>query len=204
MILFDRHSSSAYAALIIPFVAIAFLVSFLLPIYRGLVYLSGLTMLTNTLIPIAPHEPVLLLYGKMYSPWLVAICAGVGISVIELINYYILGFILDSRKIRGFREKQSYQRAEHYFSKFAFPSLLFACLTPVPFIPFRVLAVTTGYSVKKYVLSVFIGRVPRFYLLAWMGKVLNLPLWVYVIVIVIAFSIILAKKLAWKTERWEI
>jgi len=213
MTLCDKYSSRAVpqvirskqvkicAVLIISFGIIAVLVSFLLPMYRGLACLSGLTILCNTIIPIAPHEPVILLYGKLYPPWIVAICAGIAISVIEFVNYQILMFMINLRKIRRFREKQSYQRAEHYFSKFPFLSLLFACLTPVPFIPFRVLAVTTGYPARKYVLSVFIGRTPRFYLLAWIGIALNLPFWVYVIVLVIAFIAILTKKLACNTGR---
>ena len=201
MILFDRHSSGAYVALIMLFAVIAFLVSFLLPVYRGLIYLFGLTMLTTTFIPIVPHEPVILLYGNRYSPWLVAICAGVAVSMIELVNYHALSFILDSKKIKGVRENQSYQRSEHYFSKLAFPSLLFACLAPVPFIPFRVLTVTTGYSARKYVLSVFMGRLPRFYLLAWIGRALNLPFWVYVAIFTTIFGIFLTKKLAGRRRK---
>jgi len=172
------------------------LVSFLLPIYRGLIYLFWLTVLCNTLIPIAPHEPVILLYGKLYSPCLVAICAGIAILVIELINYHVLVPLLDLKRIRAFREKPLYQSAEHYFSKLPFSSLLFACFAPIPFIPFRVLAVTTRYSVRKFALSVFLGRTPRFYLLALTGKALNIPAWVYVTILIIAFSIVLTKKLA--------
>lgn len=209
MIFHAIHSRriKACVILVISFGITALLVSFLFPMYRGLVYLSWLMILCNTFVPIAPHEPVILLYGKLYSPYLVAICAAMATSVIELANHRVLASILNLRKISGFREKQFYQRAEHYFSKLPFPSLLFACFAPVPFIPFRVLAVTTKYSFKKFALSVFLGRMSRFYLLALMGKALNMPAWGYITLFAITFSVVLMKKLAGRTkggkkEKW--
>ncbi|MFC1716165.1 VTT domain-containing protein [Candidatus Poribacteria bacterium] len=174
----------------------ALLVGLFIPVCRGLVPLFWLTVLSNTFIPVAPQEPVILLYGAVYSPWLVALCAGIAISMIELANYQILTPILDWKRIGAFKEKPFYRRSERYFSAFPFLSLLFACFTPVPFIPFRILAVTTRYSIKKFVLSVFLGRVPRFYLLALIGGTLNLPNWTYVIILVLAFSIAMTKGLA--------
>ena len=191
----SRRAKACMIAVIF-FGIITLLVSFLLPIYRGLVCLFWLIIASSTFIPIAPHEPVILLYGKLYVPWLVTLCAGIAVLVMELVNYHILAPILNSERIRAFREKQFYQRAEHCFSKFPFLSLLLACLAPVPFVPLRILAVTTRYSVKKYALSVFIGSTARFYLLALMGNALDLPAWVYIIFLVIAFSIALTEKLA--------
>lgn len=190
-----------YAILAVFFGIVALLVSFALPAYRGLVYLFGLTILCNTFIPIAPHEPVILLYGKLYSPWLVAICAAVAISVIELVNYRILTPILSLRKIGAFRERPFYRQAECYFNVLPSLSLIFACFTPVPFIPFRVLAVTTRYSIRKFILCVFLGRAPRFYLLALMGKVIDLPIWIYIVGLVLAFIIAMVKGLTERKKR---
>jgi len=171
------------------------LVGLLLPTCRGLVYLFWLTIACNAFIPIAPHEPVVLLYGKLYSPWVVAVCAAVATSIVELANYRILSSILNVKRIVAFREKRLYQRAERCFSRFPFWSLLLSGLAPIPFIPFRMLAVTTRYSVKRFVLSVFIGRMPRFYLLALTGMALDVPAWVYVMVLALTVGLVLTRKL---------
>ena len=99
------------------------------------------------------------------------------------------------KKAKSFREKRYFQRAEHYFNKLPFTSLVVSCITPIPFFPFRILAVTTGYSIKRYVFSIFVGRIPRYYVLALTGKWLNLPTWVYIAVIIAFLAILLIKKL---------
>ena len=180
--------------LLVLFSVAALLVSCLWPAYRGLPYLLYLTSLCNTFLPIAPHEPVILLYGNLYPPWLVAIYAGVAVSVIEIVNYYILLSILNLEKMGAFRKTRAYQHAEHYFSRFAFPSLLFACVVPMPFAPFRVLAAATRYPVKNLVFCVFMGKTLRFYLLALAGEALSIPIWAYAIVAIAAFAIVLARR----------
>ncbi len=192
----QSKTAKACMTLVMSFAILALLFGFLFPVYRGLIHLYWLTILCSTFIPIAPHEPVILAYGALYPVWLVAIYAGIAISATEFVNYHVLTPILNLEKIRAFREKRFYQRAEHHFSRLPFLSLLFACFTPVPFIPFRVLAVTTGYSSRKFTLSVFMGRTPRFYLLALIGKTLNFPTWVYAVILIIVFSIVLTGKLA--------
>jgi membrane protein YqaA with SNARE-associated domain len=181
--------------LLVSFVIITLLVSFFLPIYQGLTHLFWLSIISNTLIPLTPHEPILLLYGKLYSSLLVAIVATIAVSLIEFINYQILVPVLEINKIKIFREKRSFQRAEYYFNRIPFMSLVISCLTPIPFFPFRILAVTIGYSIKKFVFSVIVGRFPRYYVIAFTGKILNLPTWVYITVIITVLVIVLAKNL---------
>jgi membrane protein YqaA with SNARE-associated domain len=174
---------------------ITLLVSFFLPIYQGLVNLFWLSIISNTVVPLTPNEPIVLLYGQLYAPLLVAIISTIAVSLVEFVNYQILVPVLEIDKIKIFREKRSFQRAEYYFNKLPFMSLVVSCLTPIPFFPFRIVAVTTRYSTIKYVLSVFIGRLPRYYILAFTGKMLNLPTWVYITVIIIVLIIALVKNL---------
>jgi len=181
--------------LLVSFGIMTLLVSFFLPIYQGLTHLFWLSIISNTVIPLTPNEPIVLLYGQLYSSLLVAIISTIAVSLIEFINYQILVPVLEINKIKIFREKRSFQRAEYYFNKLPFTSLVVSCLTPIPFFPFRILAVTTGYSIIKYVSSVFVGRFPRYYILAFTGKMLNLPTWVYITIIIIVLVIALAKNL---------
>jgi membrane protein YqaA with SNARE-associated domain len=182
-------------SLLFSFGIITSLVSIFLPRYQGLTHLFWLSIISNTVIPFTPHEPILLLYGKLYLSLSVAIVATIAVSLIEFINYQILVPVLEINKIKIFREKRSFQRAEYYFNKIPFMSLVVSCLTPVPFFPFRILAVTTGYSIKKFVFSVIVGRFPRYYIIAFTGKILNLPTWVYIAVIITVLVIVLVKNL---------
>lgn len=181
--------------LLMSFGILSLLVSFFLPAYRELVYLFWLSITSNTVVPFTFQEPLLLLYGQLYSPFLVTIIAVIAVVIMEFINYQILVPVLEINKIKIFRKKRFYQLVELYFSKFPFLSLVVSCLAPIPLFPFRILAVTTRYPVKKYILSIFIGRTPLYYLLALTGQILNLPTWIYIISIAGVFAIMLLKKL---------
>jgi membrane protein YqaA with SNARE-associated domain len=181
--------------LLISFGILSLLVSFFLPAYRELVYLFWLSVTSNMVIPFTLQEPLLLLYGQLYSPFLVTIIAVIATIIMESINYQILVPVLEINKIKIFREKRFYQLVESYFSKFPFLSLVASCLAPVPLFPFRLLAVTTRYPIKKYILSIFIGRIPLYYLLALTGQMLNLPSWIYITSIAGVFAMMLLKKL---------
>jgi len=181
--------------LLISFGILSLFVSFFLPMYRELVYLFWLSITSNMVVPFTLQEPLLLLYGQLYSPFLVTIIAVIAVVIMEFINYQILVPVLEINKIKIFREKRFYQLVELYFSKFPFLSLVVSCLAPIPLFPFRILAVTTRYPIKKYILSIFIGRMPLYYLLALTGQILNLPTWIYITSIAGVFAIMLLKKL---------
>ena len=57
--------------------------------------------------------------------------------------------------------------------------------TPLPFDLMRMMAVVSGYPKIPYLIAVFIGRVPRYYLVALLGTSLQLPTWVIVLSIVL-------------------
>jgi len=48
------------------------------------------------LIPIVPHEPVLLYFGKFYSPLTVALVDIAGTLLTEALNYSVFKFIVDT------------------------------------------------------------------------------------------------------------
>ena len=171
------------------------LVVMLFPNQRGLACLFWASIIANTIIPITLHEPALIYYGKFYPPQWVAIVATFAVIFIEYVNYLALMPLLEMEKAKIIREKRFSQYAEKCFCRTSFLSVLSSCLLPIPFFPFRILSVTTKYSIRMYILAIFIGRMPRYFLIAMGSKIFNLPGWSY-IVIMVAFSIfILAKKL---------
>ncbi len=124
----------------------------------------------NSFIPF-PHEPIVIYYGKMYSPFIVSIICGTANCISSVIDYVVFEIIFSHKKITELKGKNKlYKYAEHYFSQTPFWTMVFAGFSPIPFYPFRVIAVASGYYKWKYVISTFIGRVPRYYILAWIGN----------------------------------
>ena len=162
----------------------------LLPSHQSLVWLWIYTAVSNFFIPWLPHEPMVLLYGTLYDPWLVALVAGIATVWIEFFNYQLLKPLLNVSRIKKLTAKRLYQKVEHWFRKVPFFALVFAGASPVPYAPFRVFAVNSGYPLDRYLLAVFIGRTPRYYLLALTGAAIRLPPWAYGLFFAILLGII--------------
>jgi uncharacterized membrane protein YdjX (TVP38/TMEM64 family) len=64
---------------------------------------------------------------------------------------------------------------------------------PIPFDPFMFLAAAVGYSYTKYVLSIFVGRTPRYLLLAMLGERFHIPTSLLIITIIVWIIILMAK-----------
>lgn len=128
------------------------------------------TISANSFIPF-PHEPAVIYYGKIFSPFMVAMVCGLATCMSAWMDIMVLGTLFSYKKITEFKEKSRvYKIVEHYFNQTPFWTLVFAAFSPVPFYPFRVIGIISRYVRWKYVLSVFIGRTPRYYILAWLGN----------------------------------
>lgn len=155
--------------------------------YRALIGLFYYSFLSNSpiswIVPLMPQEPMLLLYGTLYSPLVVALTAGIATFLIELINYQVLVPVCALEQLKPFKRQRVYRVLEHYFHKIPFAVITFVGLTPIPHLPFRFLAVLTGYPVLRYALASFVGRSSFYYVVALTGAVWNLPPWVYMILL---------------------
>ena len=160
-----------------PFALAALVVGLAAPDYLLLVWLSFYAAVSNFFIPWLPLRPMILLYGTLFAPWLVAIVGGVATAWIEYFNYRMLGRVITVRQIKEATESRPYQIAERWFKKFPFLIIVFTGFTPVPFAPFRVIAVSSRYPIDRYIVAILAGRTPRYYLWALLGAVIDLPLW---------------------------
>ena len=173
----------------------ALAVALLAPSYQSLVWFAFYTAISNFFIPWLPHEPMVLLYGDLYSPWLVAIVGGVATCWIEVFNYSLLQAVLKVRRIRELTQKRPYKIAEPWFNRWPFPVLVIAGATPIPYAPFRVFSVSSNYPRGRYLLAVFVGRTPRYYLLALTGQAVHLPLWAYGVTFLLLAAVLVGRKL---------
>ena len=147
------------------------------PQYYGLVLLFFYIIPSNSFIPF-PHEPAIIYYGKIFGPLATTITAAIPTVIACIIDYQVLTPIFNRTRARKIRETRVYERTVHYYNKAPFFTNLVAALSPVPFYPVRILSVASGYPMWKYTTAVLVGRLPRYYLLALFGAVLNVPNWV--------------------------
>ncbi|MCH8205400.1 MAG: VTT domain-containing protein [Chloroflexi bacterium] len=167
-----------------PFAVAALVVSLAAPHYLLLVWFSFYTSVSNFFIPWLPLRPMILLFGTLFAPWLIAILGGVATAWVEYFNYRMLGRVLTVDRIRAATEKRPYQFAERWFKKFPFWIIVFTGFTPVPYAPFRVFAVSSKYPIDRYIVAVLVGRTPRYFLWALLGAAIDLPLWGIAVVFV--------------------
>ncbi len=141
-----------------------------------------------TFFPLPTH-PYVIYVGEQYAPWLVAVVGGVATCVAGLIDYLLLSLLMRYQRIRKLQQSSWYLRFSAFFRSMAFVTLVVAAFTPIPFDPFRFLAITTEYDKKKYILAIFVGRAPRYFILARVGSEGYIPNWILIWVFVLLFGI---------------
>lgn len=125
-----------------------------------------------------PLEPALLFVAKHHSPLAVTVYTSIGGLIGGVLDYWILGPLLNLRAVRSrYEGKPWYLASAQWFGRAPFLSLFFAALTPVPFILFKLFAIAAGYSHGRYLLALTVARIPRFYALAWFGMEIPIPDW---------------------------
>jgi membrane protein YqaA with SNARE-associated domain len=127
------------------------------------------------LIGLVPHEPVLLYFGRFYSPFTVAIVSGVGTVLAEAINYSFFNYFADIEFFKKIIRRKSVTEIIRLFKKYPFIAIWIAGFTPVPFYPFRFLVVISHYHRLKYLTAVLLSRTPRFFILAQIGYTFEIP-----------------------------
>lgn len=126
------------------------------------------------LVAVVPHEPVYFYFSKFYSPLAVTAVALAGTMITEYINYSVFQYFLDFKLLKKAMGNRYVQKLISLFNKAPFSALSIAAVSPIPFYPFRFLAVMSHYPLAKYLLAVFCARSIRFYLFAIFGAALNL------------------------------
>jgi membrane protein YqaA with SNARE-associated domain len=58
----------------------------------------------------------------------------------------------------------------HFFDRYAFLTMAAGSFLPIPVDVVRLMAISRAYSYWKYFAATFVGRVPRYLLIAYLGK----------------------------------
>jgi membrane protein YqaA with SNARE-associated domain len=168
-----------------------------LPHYRGVLWLALYTIPSHMFVSPFSHEPVLLYFAKAYSATLCAVASTVGCLVAGMWDYWLFVPLMHHPRIRSkYANVSLYQKSVRLFRKSPFWALVVAGFTPFPFYPVKFLSITDHYPLRKYLLSLFVGRTPRYWLIAYLGYVLQLPNWSLVVLAlaILVFTIVQSRK----------
>jgi uncharacterized membrane protein YdjX (TVP38/TMEM64 family) len=124
----------------------------------------------SPLLP-AAFEPVLLAYGRLYPPLVVALVGTAASIAAEALNYAGYGWLLHRRRLGRIREVSA--GVTRIFGRTPFLACIVVAGTPLPDWSVRVLGALARYPARRYLLAFAIGRVPKFWLIAAAGQALQ-------------------------------
>lgn len=127
------------------------------------------------LVGLVPHEPVLIHYGRSHPAWIVAAVAAVGTVMAEAFNYSIFGYVYQRPNLQGIAQRPVVRQLVELFERRPFAAIVVAGFSPVPFFPVRFLVVMTAYPRLRYLAGVALSRTPRFFILAALGGLVEIP-----------------------------
>jgi membrane protein YqaA with SNARE-associated domain len=157
--------------------------------FHYFVYMS----LSNSFIPL-PTNPLIIYMGREFLPIAVAILGAVGTSVANTTEYLVLGVLLENKRVKKVKETATYLALKRYFETSPFLLMIVVNFFPIPIDPIRWMAISVDYPRWRYVLSTFLGRFPRYFLLAWLGDRYNLSNRTILIILAATILVVLVKK----------
>ena len=137
------------------------------PRYTQLALYGLYAIPAHLLISFLPHEPVLWITARMYPALVVAVVGTVATIVAIVLDYWLIGWLVNHHLVRPVvQESRWFKFASRWFRKA--PALLIAgsALAPVPFYPVKIMAIAADYPLRRFILALVVGRLPRFYFLA--------------------------------------
>ena len=191
-----KNDWKKYLSIVVPISLSAITLGIVVPEMRRLVLLFFYSIPANSFVPV-PHELGMIYFGQYYAPSLVALVAAAGTVMVCFIDYQAMNFAFGLKHLRRIKESDAYCGAMQYFLQAPFICLVLAAAMPfIPFYLFRVLSPTAGYSLRKYMLAVFVGRLPRYYVFALMGATLDLPNLTIVLVLILGLCWLLYRRVS--------
>jgi uncharacterized membrane protein YdjX (TVP38/TMEM64 family) len=146
----------------------------LVPQASELAVFFALTLLTNgpysMFLPVA-HEPILMVFARVYPPLLVAALGTVGATMVEAVNFRLYGALLHSDLLGQVRSSRWSRRVVEWFGVRPFLTVFICALTPIPFWIARACAALGRYPIHRHLLATAAGRMPRLWFYAAIATV---------------------------------
>ena len=121
------------------------------------------------------YEPVLVLYGQLFPPLLIAALGTIATVFIEWVNYHLYEHARDTRTVRQLTGGRWVQRLTRLYARLPFLAIMLCAFGLVPYTVARCLSVLSGYPVGRHLAATALGRLPRLWVIAALGAPLALP-----------------------------
>ena len=164
--------------------------------------------LCNSLVPLPTAWIVLLLASDDVMLFESALARIVVVSVVcstatmmtNLNEYHILGYFFRAKLGERIRDTHMYRWAARWFDVSPFQTLTLIAFVPIPVDFVRWLAILRRYSRVRYAAAYWLGRLPRYALLAGVAVALRLDT-LEIILIQIGIVVVLGARMAWTALR---
>lgn len=175
----------------------------LVPAAAGLVVFVLVTVWVHgPLSPFLPaaYEPTLMLYGRLYSPLVVAAFGTMGNLATEYLNYHLYGRVLRLGPLRRVPASRPIRRLLALFERSPGLAVWIGAWSPIPDWVVRGLAPLAGYPVSRYLLAMGLGRLPRYWFFAALGRTWGVPDGLFLLAITVS-AVAGGGALAWRATR---
>jgi membrane protein YqaA with SNARE-associated domain len=160
------------------------------PSATGLVLLTAYCIPTNSILPL-PHEPGLLYFAQSYDPIWISLCATTASAVTSFADYALVEAWLRHPRLGAIQHARLFRWAVRWMRRWPFAIVVVFSAAPLPISVVRILAPASSYPISRYVVAQAIGRLPRFYAVAWLGSAVAIPPWVLAATFVLTFGLLL-------------
>ena len=138
------------------------------------IFITSLISTSTIFLPFPIYTIVFFAAGLGLNPLLVGITAGIGSAIGELTGYFIGagGKHLLEKKSKDFLKKHKWlENFRKLFFRYEFTIIGIAAFLPFPFDFVGILAGSTNYDVKKFLLATALGKTLKTTLIAYAGFV---------------------------------
>jgi uncharacterized membrane protein YdjX (TVP38/TMEM64 family) len=115
------------------------------------------------------YEPVVMIFARLHSPWLIA-CLGAGAAtIVEYVNYRLFHAALHSRLAHPVREARVARAVLRWFALQPFLTIVVCAIVPIPFWTARSAAALVSYPVARHLAASALGRFLRLVLYGYLA-----------------------------------
>lgn len=149
--------------------------------YPDLAPLVGLSVFTiwingpfSALFP-ATFEPVLMLFGRLYPPLLVAVVATAGNLYVEFLNWHLYRKALRHDRAEVVRDSRVVRFLVRLFDRAPFLTVWICAWSILPYWAVRIVAPLSDFPLDRYMWATFLGRLPKLWFFAALGTWIAVP-----------------------------
>ena len=117
----------------------------------------------------ATFEPVLMLFGRLYPPLLVAVVATAGNLYVEFLNWHLYRKVLRLEQAEAVRESRMVRLLVRLFDRAPFLTVWICAWSILPYWAVRIVAPLSDFPLRRYMWATFLGRLPKLWFFAALG-----------------------------------